>query len=84
MGKISIKNGVKQVVFHITTHGIGQDNLRKVKKGAIILAPLASPFQQNYGKLGISTLVVTSKAYMLTHSYMYMVGCHKQIDCHIC
>jgi len=47
VGKISIKNGVEQVVFHITTHGIGQDNLRKVKKGAIILAQLASPSQQN-------------------------------------
>jgi hypothetical protein len=58
--------------------------LERSKRGAIILAPLASPSQQNYGKLGISTLLVTSKAYMLTHSYMYMVGCHRQIDCYIC
>jgi len=68
------ENGVKQVVFHIAAHGIGHN--KKVKKGAIILASPPSPSQQNYGKLGISTLLVTSKANMLRFFYMYIVGCH--------
>ncbi len=81
--KYPSKNCVKQVVFHIAAHGISQDNKKMVKKGAIILASPPSPSQQNYGKLGISTLLVTSKANMLTLFYMYMVGCHTQIDYHI-
>jgi hypothetical protein len=71
------------VVFHIAAHGIGQDDNKNIKNGAIILASPPSPFQQNYGKLGISTFLVTSKANMLTLFYMYMVGCHTQIDYHI-
>ncbi len=51
--KYPSENGVKQVVFHIAAHGIGQDDRRKVKKGAIVLARPASSCQQNYGKLGI-------------------------------
>jgi len=64
------------VVFHIVAHGIGQDNKKMVKKGVIILASPPSPSQQNYGKLRISTILVTSKANMLTFFYMYMIGCH--------
>jgi CHAT domain-containing protein len=81
--KYPSENGVKQVVFHIAAHGIGQDDNKNVKKGAIILVSPPSPFQQNYGKLGISTFLMTSKANMLTLFYMYMVGCHTQIDYHI-
>jgi len=81
--KYPSESGVKQVVFHIAAHGIGQDDKKNVKKGAIILASPPSPFQQNYGKLGISTFLVTSKANMLTFFYMYMVDCHTQIDYHI-
>jgi len=78
--KYPSENGVKQVVFHIAAHGIGQDDKKMVKKGAIILASPPSPSQQNYVKLGISTLLVTSMANMLTFFYMYMVGCHTQIN----
>jgi len=70
--KYPSEHGVKQVVFHIAAHGIGQDD--DIKKGAIKLASPPSPFQQNYGKLGISKFFVTSKANMLTLFYMYMVG----------
>ncbi len=76
--KYPSESGVKQVVFHIAAHGTGQDDKKGVKKGAIILASPSSPSQQNYGKLGISTFLVTSKANMLTLFYMYMEGCHTQ------
>jgi CHAT domain-containing protein len=77
------ESGDKQVLFHIAAHGIGQDDGKKVKKGAIRLVSPSSPVQQNYGKLGISKFLVTSKANMLTFFYMYMVGCHTQIDYNI-
>ncbi|CAM6066784.1 unnamed protein product [Sphagnum tenellum] len=44
--KYPSKHGVKQVVFHIAAHGIGQHD--DIKKGAIKLASPPSPFQQNY------------------------------------
>ncbi len=81
--KYPSESGVKQVVFHIAAHGTGQDDEKGVKKGGIILASPSSPSQQNYGKLGISTFLMTSKANMLTLFYMYMEGCHTQIYYHI-
>jgi CHAT domain-containing protein len=81
--KYPSENGVKQVVFHIAAHAIGQDDGRKVKKGAILLARPASSSQQNYGKLEIPGLLVMAKADMLTHCYMHMVRCRTQIVCHV-
>jgi hypothetical protein len=81
--KYPSENGVKQVVFHIAAHGIGQDDQRKVKKGAIVLARPASSCQKNCGKLGIYGLLVMAKADMLTHCYMHVVHCGTQITCHV-
>jgi len=69
--KYPSENGVKQVVFHIAAHGIGQDNLGKVKQGAIVLAPSASSCPQNFGKFGISELPVMAKADMVTNLHAY-------------
>ncbi|CAK9271496.1 unnamed protein product [Sphagnum jensenii] len=49
--KYPSEHRVKQVVFHIAAHGIGQDGA-EVKKGAIKLARPASSCQQNYGTAG--------------------------------
>jgi CHAT domain-containing protein len=81
--KYPSENGVKQVVFHIAAHGIGQDDHAKVKKGAIVLARPPSSSQQNDGKLGIYELLVMAKGDMLTHSYMHIVRCGTQIVCHV-
>jgi len=81
--KYPSENCVKQVVFHIAAHGIGQYDRAKVKKGAIKLARPASSCHQNYGKLGIYGLLVTAKADMRTHSYMHVVRCGTQIVCHV-
>jgi len=51
--KYPSENRVKQVVFHIAAHGIGQDAARKVKRGAIELAEPTSSCQQNCGKHGL-------------------------------
>jgi len=50
--KYPSENCVKQVVFHIAAHGIAQDDRRKIKKGAILLAPPAASSQQNYDTAG--------------------------------
>jgi hypothetical protein len=84
--KYPSENSVKQVVFHIAAHGIGQDDGLKVKKGAIKLArpprklkkgstvlALDLSCQQNYGKLGIYGMLVIAKADILTLSCMDMV-----------
>jgi CHAT domain-containing protein len=67
--KYPSENRVKQVIFHIAAHGIGQD-VKKVKKGGIVLARPASR-QRNCGKLGISVLLVMGKAVMLTQVHAH-------------
>ncbi|CAK9209342.1 unnamed protein product, partial [Sphagnum troendelagicum] len=55
--KYPSENGVKQVVFHIAAHGIGQDDCVKVKKGAIVLARPPSSSQQNDGRGPVSCYI---------------------------
>jgi len=66
--KYPSENPVKQVIFHIAAHGIGQDGSRNVKKGAIVLAQPASSSQQICGKLGNPGLLVLAKDGILMHS----------------
>jgi hypothetical protein len=70
--KYPSENHVKQVIFHIAAHGIGQNVGRKVKQGAIILARPASSCQENCGKRGIYGLLFMAKADMLTFSYLHV------------
>ncbi len=53
--KYPSENCVKQVVFHIAAHCIGQDDAGEVKRGAIVLAEPTSSCQQNCGKLSIAS-----------------------------
>ncbi len=79
--KYPSEKGVKQVVFHIAAHGIGEVDRGKV--GIILSRPPISS-QQNDGKLGIYEWLVMAKADMLlTHSYMHMVRWGTQIVCYV-
>jgi CHAT domain-containing protein len=81
--KYPSENRVKQVIFHIAAHGIGQDDFLNVRKGAIVLARPASSWQENCDKFGIYGLLVMANADMLTLSHACMVHCRTQVVFHL-